>query len=86
MSVQLSSDLEHSMTDVFAKYGEGGGDNKAVEFLQTQVGADHLQKFLFSLLDFVLLHNFFFFTLQLPLFAFISLFCTRCSFNGKCQL
>lgn len=37
VSFQLSSDLKQSMTDVFAKYGEQGGDNKAVEFLQAQV-------------------------------------------------
>lgn len=77
------------MTDVFAKYGEGGGDNKAVEFLQTQVGAYsglHSQTFLLSLLDFVLLHNFFFFTLQLPCSLSFPSSPTRCSFNGKGQL
>lgn len=42
---KLSSDLEHSMTDVFAKYGEGGGDNKAVEFLQTQLQCCGVQNY-----------------------------------------
>lgn len=89
MSVQLSSDLERSMTDVFARYGEQGADNKAVEFLQTQVGTDcavRSQAVVFSLFDFALLRNFFFFTLRLPLFTFISLFSAFSSFDGEGQL
>lgn len=67
MSVQLSSDLERSMTEVFSRYGEEGTDNKAVEFLQTQVLLAHTQ----SSSHFYILFSS---TTSLPLFTFISLF------------
>lgn len=68
MCVQISRDLEHSMNGTFSKYGGDEADTKAVDFLQAQVGV-----FLFLLLYFVPLHNFFFACHLSQLFTFISL-------------
>lgn len=42
-SLQIKTDLERSMNDVFMKYDGQGADTEAVDYLQAQVGVIFLR-------------------------------------------